>query len=187
MKWGNKDGSCEATIFEVEGLLGFHMVIWEVRVCCGTLAYQLMLPHRLIKINIKIRLIANNYNYIFYALFHLLNILKHTLNTYLSLSNCNRFQFVSQLHLCFIYIYLNHLFVNLYSYIFHYTCTGSLHVPWIHWSLRPNVQCSWKTRFIYVYCVKIAIPEYSFPELSRSAQLRPFADVARHVGSPHPA
>ena len=39
------------------------------------LAYQPMLPHGLIKINIKIRFIANNYNYLSYTLFHLLNII----------------------------------------------------------------------------------------------------------------
>ena len=39
------------------------------------LAYQPVLSCRLIRINIKIRLIANNYNYLPQTLFHLLNIL----------------------------------------------------------------------------------------------------------------
>jgi len=43
------------------------------------LAYQPVLPHGLIRITIKIRLIANNYNYLSHFLFHLLNIQTHTL------------------------------------------------------------------------------------------------------------
>jgi hypothetical protein len=43
------------------------------------LAYQLVLSHKLIIINVKIRLKANNYNYLFHTLFHILNILTHTL------------------------------------------------------------------------------------------------------------
>ena len=38
-----------------------------------------MFPHELIKINIKIELTANFYNYLSHALFHLLNTLAHTL------------------------------------------------------------------------------------------------------------
>ena len=37
------------------------------------IAYQPILLHRLIRINIKIRLITNNYNYLSHVLFHLLN------------------------------------------------------------------------------------------------------------------
>jgi len=44
-----------------------------------TLAYQPVLPHGPIRINIKIRIIANNYDYLPHTLFHLLNILTHTL------------------------------------------------------------------------------------------------------------
>jgi hypothetical protein len=43
------------------------------------LTYQPVLPYRLIITNIKIRIIANNYNYLSHILFHLLNILIHTL------------------------------------------------------------------------------------------------------------
>jgi len=43
------------------------------------LVYQPVLPHGLIKINMKIRLIANNYNYLSYTLIYLLNILTHGL------------------------------------------------------------------------------------------------------------
>ena len=43
------------------------------------LAYQPVLLHRLIRVNIEIRLIANNYNYLFYVFFHLLNILTNIL------------------------------------------------------------------------------------------------------------
>jgi len=38
-----------------------------------SLAYQLVLRHRLIKNNIKTKLIANNYNYLSHVFFHLLN------------------------------------------------------------------------------------------------------------------
>ena len=42
------------------------------------LAYQLVLLHGLIKINVNIKIIANNYNYLSHTLFHLLNVLTHT-------------------------------------------------------------------------------------------------------------
>ena len=45
----------------------------------STLAYQPAVPHKLIRINIKINLIANNYNYLSHTLFHLLKILTRTL------------------------------------------------------------------------------------------------------------
>ena len=62
---------------------------WETRYVCSLdtlishvnltqLAYQLVLPHGLIRINIRIIFIAKNYNYLSHPLFHLLNILTHT-------------------------------------------------------------------------------------------------------------
>ena len=42
-------------------------------------AYQPVLPQKLIEINIKIKFIANNYNYLSHALFHQLSILTHDL------------------------------------------------------------------------------------------------------------
>jgi hypothetical protein len=42
------------------------------------LAYQPVLPHGLIRININLKFIANNYNYLSHVLFHLLSILTHT-------------------------------------------------------------------------------------------------------------
>jgi hypothetical protein len=44
-----------------------------------SLVYPPVLPHGLIRINIKIKLITNNYNYLPHALFHLLDIITHTL------------------------------------------------------------------------------------------------------------
>jgi len=43
------------------------------------LAYQLVLLHGLVKINVNIKIIANNYNYLSHTVFHLLNVLTHTL------------------------------------------------------------------------------------------------------------
>jgi len=67
---------------------------WETRYVCSLdtlishvnltlLAYQPVLPHGLIRINIRIRFIAKNYNYLSHSLFHLLNILTHNKNAYL--------------------------------------------------------------------------------------------------------
>ena len=70
---------------------------------CKPLAYQPVLLHMLIRTNIKIRLTANNYNYLSHNLFHLLNILIHTLK-YITFIGCNRFHFASHLHVCLIYI-----------------------------------------------------------------------------------
>jgi hypothetical protein len=86
------------------------------------LAYQLVLPHGLIRINIKIRFIANNYNYPSHALFHLLNILTYNtlkMHTHhyvvvIYLVSNNIFHFISHLHL--FKLFKQHK--NWYSYIF---------------------------------------------------------------------
>jgi hypothetical protein len=69
-------------------------------------SYQPVLPHGLIRTNIKTRLITNNYNYLSHALFHLLNSLTYNtikIHTYhylvvICLVSNNIFHFVSHLH-----------------------------------------------------------------------------------------
>jgi hypothetical protein len=76
------------------------------------LAYQPVLPRRLIRINMEIRLIDNNYNYLSHALFHLLNILTYNtlkIHTHhylvvICLVSNNIFHFVLHLHMYLIYI-----------------------------------------------------------------------------------
>jgi hypothetical protein len=76
------------------------------------LAYQPVLPHGLVRININIRLITNNYNYLSDPLFHLLNILMyntlkihtHQYIVVICLVSNNIFYFVSHLHIYLICI-----------------------------------------------------------------------------------
>ena len=81
------------------------------------LVCQPVLPHGLIRINIKIRSIIIIIHLTF---FYLLNILTHTLKYIFSLFNYNRFHFV-HLHIYSRYVQLNYLFVHWCSYLFPHT------------------------------------------------------------------
>ena len=80
----------------------FHIISNKVKFIYENNLWHVLL-HELIRINIKLSLIANNYNYPSHTLFQLLNILRHT-NTYLPLFSCNILHFASHLHVYLIYI-----------------------------------------------------------------------------------